>query len=121
MTLARVAKDRLSHGEISGALTEIGGAGRAGDERDELERVHESISNITGVIRMDLVNLLSSMDALDLGDESVQLVLAILKSRRLRPMPLSEHRKLRRTTQSNSSPFCVSALNLILVGDWAAD
>jgi hypothetical protein len=36
---------------------------------------------------MDLVNLLSPMDALDLGDESVQLVLAILKSRRLRPMP----------------------------------
>jgi hypothetical protein len=57
-------------------------------KRDELERVHESISNITAVIRMDLVNLLSSMDALELGDESVQLVLAILKSRRLRPMPL---------------------------------
>jgi hypothetical protein len=57
-------------------------------KREELGRVCESVSNITAVIRMDLVNLLSSMDGLDLGDERVQLVLAILKSRRLRPMPL---------------------------------
>ena len=54
-------------------------------KRHELRRVHESISNMAAVIKANLVNLLSSMDGLDLGDERVLLVLALLKSHRLRP------------------------------------
>ena len=62
-------------------------------KRHELRRVHESISNMAAVIKANLVNLLSSMDGLDLGDERVLLVLALLKSHRLRPSHLSEQRK----------------------------
>jgi hypothetical protein len=57
----------------------------------ELRRVHESISNMAAMIKANLVNLLGSMDGLDLGDERVLLVLALLKSHRLRPSHSSEN------------------------------
>jgi hypothetical protein len=64
-------------------------------KREELGRIHESLSNMAAVIRAHLVNLLSSMDGLDLGDERVQLVLGILKSHKLRPIPLERTPKMR--------------------------
>jgi hypothetical protein len=64
-------------------------------ERNEIGRAHESISNMAAVIKVDLVNLLNSMDGLDLADDRVALVLGMLKRRRLRlsgagAMPLVE-------------------------------
>jgi hypothetical protein len=61
---------------------------------DELGSVHESISNIAAVIKADVENLLRSIGGLDLGDETVRFVLGILKSPRLRPIHLIEHRKM---------------------------
>lgn len=63
------------------------------ETHDELRCVHESISNIAAVIKTDVENLLWSIGGLDLGDERVRFVLGILKSHRLRPIHLIEHRK----------------------------
>src|SRR5271165_3447559 len=43
LLLARVTRDGLSHRKVAGALAEIGGASRAGDEGDEPERVEFSL------------------------------------------------------------------------------
>jgi hypothetical protein len=73
------------------------------EKREALRRVYESVSNITSVIKPDLLNLLSSIDGLDLEDERVQLVLGILKSDRLRPNPLGRTVQMRQPRISRRS------------------